>query len=125
MADDQYQWNGDVPHSALLFSTVLKKNTTPSGQSHRCQKYESTNTVQTMATTEAARPCSIIDSTEMWRRASKTSSIGAASRMQSHRRTADANASNHTQRPPWWRKYAALASVQSGSASELGRGRLR
>ena len=103
-AEDKYQWNGEVPHAALLFSTVLKKNTTPSGQSHRCQKYESTSTVQTMATTEAARPCSNIESTGMWRRARRTSSMGAASRMQSHRSTAEANASSHTHRPPRLRK---------------------
>ena len=36
----------DTPHWELLFSTVLNHRTSPSGQSHRCQKNESTITVR-------------------------------------------------------------------------------
>mmetsp|Transcript_8446 Transcript_8446/g.9946 ORF Transcript_8446/g.9946 Transcript_8446/m.9946 type:complete len:110 (-) Transcript_8446:174-503(-) len=34
----KYQWNGIVPHSEDLLSTVLKKSTSPSGHTNLCQK---------------------------------------------------------------------------------------
>ena len=43
-----YQCQGDVPHSALLFSTVLNKKTRASGHNSLLQKRESTATEQHM-----------------------------------------------------------------------------
>jgi len=45
MATAKYHHHGETPHSALLFSTVLKKSTSPSGHNQRCQKKLSTTTL--------------------------------------------------------------------------------
>jgi len=41
----KYQCHGETPHSEDLFCTVLKKRTTPSGQTPRCHITESTEMV--------------------------------------------------------------------------------
>ncbi|GMF59386.1 unnamed protein product [Phytophthora fragariaefolia] len=97
-ADVKYHNGGLTPHSLLLFCTVLNQSTSPSGQSHRRQKYESTSTVKTKENSPAESPHHTILKNDTRLDSSMFSTNGANSTTVSARNTTVANVKRNTLR---------------------------